>query len=351
MISISWISSCFVQSALSHSIMEFHRWEPWCQSNSHSFIIVGNLFFFYSLERFKYIFLVFWNFTKLYLFVGYFSLFIARYQVNILNLKICPLAGKFSSVICLFAPPLLSYWFLCLFYWLAIGPAWLSFLIFSDCFFPLLSGRYPQIYFIDHLMTLSTITFLISRKLLFSDLCSVTVAYICFIDAKTYQMSMGYLLEYFKLSFVPWIIITSIHLGASQVLSGKESACQCRRRMFNPGMGRIPWRRKWQPTPVFLPGESHRQRSLAGYSPWSCKESDTTEHTLTLFILILLFYVTNFSKMLVSLYCPFLFMKKPGWVKVEYGHRLVCGWFLTGLSRDGRTDIKPSILWAGPVSW
>ena len=114
--------------------------------------------------------------------------------------------------------------------------------------------------------------------------------------------------------------------------------------MFNPGMGRIPWRRKWQPTPVFLPGESHRQRSLAGYSPWSCKESDTTEHTLTLFILILLFYVTNFSKMLVSLYCPFLFMKKPGWVKVEYGHRLVCGWFLTGLSRDGRTDIKPSIL-------
>ena len=46
MISISWISSCFVQNALSHSIMEFHRWEPWCQSNSHFFITVGNLFFF-----------------------------------------------------------------------------------------------------------------------------------------------------------------------------------------------------------------------------------------------------------------------------------------------------------------
>ena len=40
-----------------------------------------------------------------------------------------------------------------------------------------------------------------------------------------------------------------------------------------------PWRRKWQPTPVFLPGESHGQKSLAGYSPWGCKESDTTEHT------------------------------------------------------------------------
>jgi len=37
-----------------------------------------------------------------------------------------------------------------------------------------------------------------------------------------------------------------------------------------------PWRRKWQPTPVFLPGEFHGQRSLAGYSPWGCKESDTT---------------------------------------------------------------------------
>ena len=37
------------------------------------------------------------------------------------------------------------------------------------------------------------------------------------------------------------------------------------------------WRRKWQPTPVFLPGKSHGQRSLAGYSPWGRKESDTTE--------------------------------------------------------------------------
>ena len=41
--------------------------------------------------------------------------------------------------------------------------------------------------------------------------------------------------------------------------------------------GKIPWRRKWQPTSVFLPGESHGQRSLAGYSPWGCKELDTTE--------------------------------------------------------------------------
>ena len=40
-------------------------------------------------------------------------------------------------------------------------------------------------------------------------------------------------------------------------------------------VGKIPWRRKWQPTPVYLPGESHGQRSLAGYSPWGHKVSDT----------------------------------------------------------------------------
>ena len=44
-----------------------------------------------------------------------------------------------------------------------------------------------------------------------------------------------------------------------------------------PGLGRFPWRRKWQSTPVLLPGKSHGQRSLVGYSPWGLKESDTTE--------------------------------------------------------------------------
>ena len=46
---------------------------------------------------------------------------------------------------------------------------------------------------------------------------------------------------------------------------------------FDPWVGKIPWRRAWQPTPVFSPGEFHRQRSLAGYSPWGRKEWDTTE--------------------------------------------------------------------------
>ena len=43
------------------------------------------------------------------------------------------------------------------------------------------------------------------------------------------------------------------------------------RQEFNPYIGKIPWRRKWQPTPIFLPGKSHGQRSLAGNSPWGCK--------------------------------------------------------------------------------
>ena len=46
-----------------------------------------------------------------------------------------------------------------------------------------------------------------------------------------------------------------------------------------PGLGRFPWRKAWQPTQVFLLGESHGQRSLAGYSPQNSKESDTTETT------------------------------------------------------------------------
>ena len=52
---------------------------------------------------------------------------------------------------------------------------------------------------------------------------------------------------------------------------------QCRRPGFSPCTGKIPWRREWLPTPVFLPGESHGQRSLAGYSPWARSDSDKTE--------------------------------------------------------------------------
>ena len=60
-------------------------------------------------------------------------------------------------------------------------------------------------------------------------------------------------------------------------MEGRRLCLQCRRPGFNPWVRKIPWRRAWPPTPVFLPGRSYGQRSLAGYSPRSHKESDTTE--------------------------------------------------------------------------
>ena len=63
--------------------------------------------------------------------------------------------------------------------------------------------------------------------------------------------------------------------------------------MFNPWVRKIPWSRKWQPTPAFLPGEPHGQRSLVGYSLWGHKESDRTEHTChKMYIYILYTYKT-----------------------------------------------------------
>ena len=67
-----------------------------------------------------------------------------------------------------------------------------------------------------------------------------------------------------------WRLNTVVR-GLPCCLSGKEPSCQCRRCGFNPWVGNISWSRKWQPTPIFLPVKSHRQRSLAGYSPWVTK--------------------------------------------------------------------------------
>ena len=78
------------------------------------------------------------------------------------------------------------------------------------------------------------------------------------------------------------LIASEHHRDLPSGTSDKEPSCQCRRRKrhrFNPWVGKIPWRRTWQPTPVILPGESHGKRSRAGYSPLWCKELDTTEAT------------------------------------------------------------------------
>ena len=98
--------------------------------------------------------------------------------------------------------------------------------------------------------------------------------------------------------------------GASRVTQCKESTCQCRscrRCRFAPSVGKIPWRRKWQPTPVFLPGESHGQRNMVGHPPQVTKRGhkklDTTEslkvHSLftSLLAAFLLFETLNFPRL------------------------------------------------------
>ena len=70
--------------------------------------------------------------------------------------------------------------------------------------------------------------------------------------------------------FFTSLLLLCLVMGFPGDTSGKEPTCQCRRckrTEFHPWVGKIPWRRAWQPTPVFLTGESHGQRSLAGYSP------------------------------------------------------------------------------------
>ena len=59
-------------------------------------------------------------------------------------------------------------------------------------------------------------------------------------------------------------------VGLPRCFGDKQSTCKCRKRGFSPWVRKIVWRRQWEPTPVFLPGKSHGQGSLVGYSPWGC---------------------------------------------------------------------------------
>ena len=103
------------------------------------------------------------------------------------------------------------------------------------------------------------------------------------------QFSSGSLLVIWKVeAFIKGF--PNEYIGISRWFRGKESACQCRRcrkHGYDPGVGKIPSRRKWQSTPVFLPRKFHGQNSLAGYSPWGCKEVNMSEwlntHTLSVF--------------------------------------------------------------------
>jgi len=86
-------------------------------------------------------------------------------------------------------------------------------------------------------------------------------------------------------------------LGLSGGSVDKESACQCRRCGFDPWVRKIPWRRAWQPTPVFLPGKFHGQRNLADYSPLGHKESDPNEQ--------LALSLSHFSCLILNSYLHF----------------------------------------------
>ena len=75
------------------------------------------------------------------------------------------------------------------------------------------------------------------------------------------------------------MLVKYYYQGALVIRSLSAYAGDIRDLGFDPWVGKMPWRRERQPTPVFLPGESHGKRSLAGYSPWGCEESDTTQVT------------------------------------------------------------------------
>ena len=91
---------------------------------------------------------------------------------------------------------------------------------------------------------------------------------------------------------------SSLH---SPSLSTQWRIClQCRRPRFNRWVGKIPWRKKWQPTPVLVPGEFHGQRSLAGYGPWDRRESDKTEQLTFTFNVV--YSLKNLKKKKMSMY-------------------------------------------------
>ena len=79
----------------------------------------------------------------------------------------------------------------------------------------------------------------------------------------------------FEIGFGPYQL--PFHKVASQVTEMVKNPSTMQEIWVDPGVRMIPWRRELLPTPLFLPGEFHGQRKLAGYSPWDCKQLDTME--------------------------------------------------------------------------
>ena len=96
------------------------------------------------------------------------------------------------------------------------------------------------------------------------------------------------LLLFFSLKYIWFIMVykSKIHLPMQETQE---------LRVWYPWVGKIPWSRKWQPGPVFLPGQFHRQMSLVVYSPWGHKESDVTERLSTWIYVYIYIYMYTFS--------------------------------------------------------
>ena len=104
----------------------------------------------------------------------------------------------------------------------------------------------------------------ISALFLFSEKLSVFYIYLSIYHLSLYHLSVYTSSDLW--SFPGWAVVKNPPVNAGD-----------QEMRFYPWVRKIPWRRAWQPTPVFLPGKPHGQRSLVGYSPWGCKELDMTE--------------------------------------------------------------------------
>ena len=95
--------------------------------------------------------------------------------------------------------------------------------------------------------------------------------------------------DQYRLQALQFLVHPIDLLGLLQWLRQQRICLQCRRPRFNPWVGKIPWRREQQPSPVFLPQESHGQGNLAGYSPWDCSRTELSDfHFISLHFIDLL---------------------------------------------------------------
>ena len=152
----------------------------------------------------------------------------------------------------------------------------------------------------------------------------------------------------FKIKHVHFYIFPTIlpHcillMGLLWWISDKEFPCQWKRRGFHYWVGKIPWRRKWQPIPVFLPGKSHGQRNLVDYSSWGRKVSDTIYNHQQQLIVYVCEYASLFLYVYVQLHVFILHIK----TSIKSGNIWLLNYFMTRKEgRKGSRSVVPDSLW------